>query len=129
MKPASASAKPAAPLSADRSSGKDAFEIMAPASQTVPLVFSSPHSGRNYPAEFLTQSRLDPLTLRRSEDSYVDELFAAAPDHGAPLLRALFPRVSVDPKPSAPSKRWLDPYGPPSPRGGKFLSQGWEPSR
>jgi N-formylglutamate amidohydrolase len=97
MKPAPASAKPAAPLSADRSSGEAAFEIQAPASQTVPLVFSSPHSGRDYPAEFLAQSRLDPLTLRRSEDSYVDELFAAAPEHGAPLLRALFPRVFVDP--------------------------------
>jgi len=97
MKSAPASAKPAAPLSADRRSGKAAIEIVAPVAQTVPLVFSSPHSGRDYPAEFLAQSRLDPLTLRRSEDSYVDELFAAAPEHGAPLLRALFPRVFVDP--------------------------------
>ena len=38
-----------------------------------------------------------PVTLRRSEDCYVDELFAAAPEHGAPLLRALFPRAFVDP--------------------------------
>jgi N-formylglutamate amidohydrolase len=97
MKPAPASAKPAAPLPTDRRSGKTAIEIVAPVAQTVPLVFSSPHSGRDYPAEFLAQSRLDPLTLRRSEDSYVDELFAAAPGHGAPLLRALFPRVFVDP--------------------------------
>ncbi len=35
--------------------------------------------------------------LRRSEDAFVDELFEAAPRHGAPLLRALFPRAYVDP--------------------------------
>ena len=35
--------------------------------------------------------------LRQLEDAYVDELFAAAPAYGAPLLRALFPRAFVDP--------------------------------
>jgi N-formylglutamate amidohydrolase len=35
--------------------------------------------------------------LRRAEDAFVDELFAAAPLHGAGLLRALFPRSYVDP--------------------------------
>ena len=45
----------------------------------------------------MAASRLDPLTLRRSEDSFVDELFASAPVHGAPLLKALFPRAFVDP--------------------------------
>lgn len=61
-----------------------------------PVVYASPHSGRLYAPSFLAQSRLDPLTLRRSEDSFVDDLFAAAPDHGAPLLRALFPRAFLD---------------------------------
>ena len=60
--------------------------VLRPARQTVPLVFASPHSGRDYPAEFLAASRLDPLSLRRSEDSFVDELFAAAPELGAPLI-------------------------------------------
>lgn len=41
-------------------------------------------------------SRLDRHALRQSEDSYVDLLFDAAPAHGAPLLRALFPRAWVD---------------------------------
>jgi N-formylglutamate amidohydrolase len=72
-------------------------EVLAPAVQTVPLVLTSPHSGRNYPPDFVAASRLDPLTLRRSEDSYVDELFQAAPALGAPLLRAHFPRAFVDP--------------------------------
>lgn len=73
------------------------FEILSPAEQTIPFVFASPHSGSNYPAEFQAASRLDPLTLRRSEDSFVDELFMAAADNGAPLLRACFPRAYVDP--------------------------------
>jgi N-formylglutamate deformylase len=72
------------------------YRVTRPAGQTVPLVFASPHSGAHYTADFLADSRLDPVALRRSEDSFVDELFAAAPDHGAPLLAATFPRVFCD---------------------------------
>jgi N-formylglutamate amidohydrolase len=72
------------------------YEIVTPEPQTLPLVFASPHSGNNYRADFLAASRLDPLSLRRSEDSFVDELFAWAPRLGAPLIRALFPRAFVD---------------------------------
>ncbi|MDB5371121.1 MAG: N-formylglutamate amidohydrolase [Roseomonas sp.] len=80
--------------------------LSRPSRQTAPLVFASPHSGRCYPAEFLAESRLDALSVRRSEDSFVDELFAAAPDHGAPLLAATFPRVYCD----ANREAWeLDP--------------------
>ncbi len=76
---------------------KAPVEVIMPSGQTVPAVFSSPHSGADYPSDFVARSRLDFATLRRSEDSFVDELFAAAPAHGAPLLRALFPRAFVDP--------------------------------
>jgi N-formylglutamate deformylase len=62
----------------------------------MPLVFASPHSGTHYSADFLAEARLDAVALRRSEDSFVDELFAAAPTHGAPLLAANFPRVYCD---------------------------------
>ena len=72
------------------------LEIVMPAEQTMPIVFASPHSGTGYPAEFISASRLDPITLRKSEDSFVDEIFGAAPMHGAPLIRALFPRAYVD---------------------------------
>jgi N-formylglutamate amidohydrolase len=71
----------------------DAFLPARPAA----LIFASPHSGRLYPPEFLAQSRLDPLTLRRSEDAFMDELFGGAPALGAPLIRARFPRSFVDP--------------------------------
>jgi len=70
--------------------------VLRPARQTIPIIFASPHSGRTYPDALLAAARLDPLTLRRSEDSFVDELFAAAPDHGAPLLTATFPRAYCD---------------------------------
>ncbi|HEX4171646.1 MAG TPA: N-formylglutamate amidohydrolase, partial [Acetobacteraceae bacterium] len=58
----------------------DPVVLLRPLLQTAPLVFASPHSGRCYPDELLAASRLDGLSLRRSEDSFVDELFAAAPD-------------------------------------------------
>jgi len=73
------------------------IEVLAPAEQRLALVFASPHSGADYPPDFMAASRLDPLTLRRSEDSYVDEIFAAAAGLGAPLLRARFPRAYLDP--------------------------------
>ena len=73
------------------------LEVLAPPRQGLPLVVASPHSGAHYPPEFIAASRLDPVALRRSEDSFVDEIFAAAPALGAPLLRALFPRAYVDP--------------------------------
>ncbi len=74
-----------------------AIEILAPALQTAPVVFSSPHSGCDYPEEFLAAACLDEQAIRRSEDSFVDEIFAQAPHHGAPLLKALYPRAFVDP--------------------------------
>lgn len=73
-----------------------AYEITRPARQTTPLVLASPHSGDRYPPDFLKMAKLDRATLRLSEDCYVDELIAAGPSHGAPLLKALFPRVYVD---------------------------------
>ncbi len=72
------------------------YRIDEPTARRIPLVFSSPHSGCDYPAAFVAGARLDPVTLRRSEDAFVDELFDCAPRHGAPLLKALFPRAYVD---------------------------------
>ena len=83
--------------SSDGANTPSPFNILFPDRQTVPLIFASPHSGRNYPPDFVAGSRLDPVSLRRSEDSFVDDLFAASPDFGAPLLRALFPRAFIDP--------------------------------
>lgn len=70
--------------------------LMPPAGAGGCAVFSSPHSGRDYPPELLRQTRLNRLQLRLSEDAFVDELFADAPDHGAPLIAAIMPRAYVD---------------------------------
>jgi N-formylglutamate amidohydrolase len=72
------------------------LDLRRPAEQLVPLVVASPHSGSDYPSEFVAASRLDPLTLRRSEDAFVDEIFADAPVLGAPMLAARFPRAYLD---------------------------------
>src|SRR5881628_203627 len=72
------------------------FEIIEPVEWRGPAVFNSPHSGSVYPRAFLTASRLDVATLRRSEDSFVDELVAGVVARGLPLLRAHFPRCYVD---------------------------------
>jgi N-formylglutamate amidohydrolase len=72
------------------------IEVLAPSALATPFVFASPHSGRRYPGDLLRMSRLDRHALRQSEDCYVDLLFDHAPQFGAPLLRALFPRAYVD---------------------------------
>src|SRR6185312_4864619 len=74
----------------------DAIEVRQPMAHLLPLVLASPHSGNRYPPAFVAASRLDPLTLRRSEDSFVDEIFAAAPVLGVPLIAASFPRAYLD---------------------------------
>lgn len=79
-----------------RASESRPFLLHTPRGAAGPLVLNSPHSGRNYTAEFRAASRLDAETLRLSEDCYVDELFAAAPAHGAALIAATIPRAYVD---------------------------------
>ena len=65
-----------------------------PVGARLPLVLDSPHSGNRYPADF---GFICPFgTLRQAEDTYVDELYAAAPDFGATFLAALFPRSYID---------------------------------
>jgi N-formylglutamate deformylase len=72
------------------------FEILEPAQCRGPVVFNSPHSGRIYPRAFLTAAKLDLSTLRRSEDSFVDELIAGVVPRGHPLMQVYFPRCYVD---------------------------------
>jgi N-formylglutamate amidohydrolase len=89
-------------------------QTVEPEVLTSPLVFSSPHSGRFYPPDFLAASRLSPQALRSSEDMAVDSLFAAAPSQGAPLLKANYPRAWLDVNREAGE---LDPklFDPPPP--------------
>jgi N-formylglutamate amidohydrolase len=67
-----------------------------PSLRSTSVIFASPHSGRDYGWGFLRRSVLDSRTIRSSEDAFVDELFASAPSHGAPLLTLSVPRAFVD---------------------------------
>ena len=72
------------------------FDLIKPDGPASNVILSSPHSGSVYPRRFLDSARLDSATLRRSEDVFVDELFGDGVRHGAPLLRARFPRAFLD---------------------------------
>lgn len=60
------------------------------------VVFSSPHSGRDYSWSFLRSTVLDAQSIRSSEDAFVDRLFDCAPQCGAAFLRAGAPRAYID---------------------------------
>ncbi|MCF6343498.1 MAG: N-formylglutamate amidohydrolase [Devosiaceae bacterium] len=75
---------------------RPAFETIAPKRAIAPLVFNSAHSGSDYPKRFLEMSKLDKVSIRLSEDAYVNDLFSRAPHLGAPLLHAHFPRAYLD---------------------------------
>jgi N-formylglutamate amidohydrolase len=74
----------------------DTLDVSLPLRWTSAAVFSSPHSGSEYPQALLDRSHLSMAALRSSEDAYVDELYSAAPGCGAPLLAARLPRAWVD---------------------------------
>lgn len=69
--------------------------VYRPVGDPVPVVFDVPHSGTAFPDDF---GCVGPVPdMRAGVDHYVDELFAAAPWHGATLVAAEFPRIYVDP--------------------------------
>jgi N-formylglutamate amidohydrolase len=72
------------------------FEVLEPAEWRAPIIFNSPHSGSVYPYDFLSASRIDLPTLRRSEDSFMDELITDLSSRGFPTVRVNFPRSYVD---------------------------------
>lgn len=72
------------------------FEILQPAQQRVPFLFISPHSGAVYPDEFLKQTKLDSLSIRLSEDAFVNQLFSGVVEKGAGLMFSNVPRAYVD---------------------------------
>lgn len=62
----------------------------------IPLVISSPHSGENYPQEFLENTRLPLHVLQQTEDRFVNRLFERASVSGATVLASEFPRIWCD---------------------------------
>ncbi len=73
-----------------------AYRLSRPSNNKAGVIVCCPHSGRFYPDELLSGSKLDRLALRRSEDAFVDELLAVAPDLGASLIVTDYARAYVD---------------------------------
>jgi len=72
------------------------FEIIEPAQWRAPIIFNSPHSGAAYPEPFLEACRIDLPTLRRSEDSFMDEMIEGLAGMGFAVVKVNFPRCYVD---------------------------------
>ncbi|HEY1926531.1 MAG TPA: N-formylglutamate amidohydrolase [Caulobacteraceae bacterium] len=82
----------------EREDGQAAFRVLQPPADvpSVPVVFASPHSGRVYPSILMAASHLGAEDIRRSEDAFMDDLVACAPEHGIPLIAARFARAWLD---------------------------------
>ncbi len=70
------------------------LSVEMPRAPLVPLVFDSPHSGLQMPVDF--HPAVSAERVRVAADTHVDDLFSFAPDIGAPLLKAHFPRSFLD---------------------------------
>ncbi|WP_395699431.1 N-formylglutamate amidohydrolase [Aquabacterium sp.] len=66
-----------------------------PSAAASPLVFDSPHSWRDWPADG-TPTSAPASAVKTSWDAFVDELWAEALDGSAPLLAARFHRAYID---------------------------------
>jgi N-formylglutamate deformylase len=93
------------------------YFIQTPEGAGIPLVVDSPHSGWDYPSDFSPAA--PGAAVLTSCDRFVDELWGAAPEVGAVLLGALFPRAYVDTNRAADDLdadliegEWPDPVRP-----------------
>lgn len=73
-----------------------AYIIERGQSSIAPVIFASPHSGTHYPEEMQRNLSVPLTDLRRTEDAFVDELYAPVVDLGATLIRATHARTYVD---------------------------------
>ena len=70
--------------------------IVEPDSLTSGVVFALPHSGRDYGVSCLNQSILDEISIRSSEDAFLDQLIDGIERYGAPKIIANAPRAFID---------------------------------
>jgi len=74
----------------------ETFILTPSRTQTLPFVFNSPHSGDEFPDDFLERSQLERPSLRKASDLFVDRLIAPLSKHGATVMKARLPRSYID---------------------------------
>jgi N-formylglutamate amidohydrolase len=72
------------------------YTLHGPAAVPAPVLFASPHSGSLYPESMQSALCVPLMDLRRTEDAFVEELFADAPAMGATLMAARYGRTVAD---------------------------------
>tara|TARA_B100000678_G_scaffold55404_1_gene44436 strand:+ start:4012 stop:4902 length:891 start_codon:yes stop_codon:yes gene_type:complete len=96
---------------------KPGFQFVAPQNGCA-VIFSSPHSGRYYPQDFLDLLKVPLIDLRRVEDAFVDLLISPLTRLDAGMISAVYARSFVDLNRSPDeldSRMFRD--GPPNPAG------------
>lgn len=78
----------------ETSESTSCYQLYLPSEQLIPLVFDSPHSGMQLPADFDTLASLQ--QLQTGWDAFVDELWLPATTLGASLLAAKVSRMYID---------------------------------
>ncbi len=83
-----------APSSHARPLVGDPVVVVPPAGAAAPVVVDSPHSGMEWPADFVPAAPREAILT--TWDAWIEELWGSAPAHGATLIHARFPRAYVD---------------------------------
>ena len=87
---------PATPAPAGGEAFETPYTLTSPSGPAAPFLFASPHSGSLYPGAMLEALCVPLMDLRRTEDAFVEELFASAPAAGATLIAARYGRSVAD---------------------------------
>ncbi|WP_428027730.1 N-formylglutamate amidohydrolase [Altererythrobacter sp.] len=78
-------------------SGRPAFSILEPRNQTIPVLVSVPHAGRDYPPSILENMRDPAYACLKLEDRYVDRLAEEVVRlTGAAMIVSHAPRAMLD---------------------------------
>lgn len=72
------------------------YTLTNPLGPVHPVLFTSPHSGNDYPKSMQATLCVPLIDIRRTEDAFVEELFADAPAQGATLMAARYGRSVAD---------------------------------
>lgn len=81
-------------MSTETDAPERSFVVRPAAGEASPVVFDSPHSGFDWPADWAPSAPRE--AIRTTWDAHVDRLLAGAAAAGVPLLAATFPRAYVD---------------------------------